>query len=312
MKEEIRRLLLEAGAVEAGFAEAGEIDSEVDKTFAEWIKKGKHGVMSYLERHRQLRFHTDHVLPGAKTVIAAAFPYYPDEDRLDSLPYMAAYAHGEDYHITIRERLKPLVDEFQSKYGGKWRVCIDSAPVAERYWALKSGVGKIGLNGAVIVKGAGSLCFLAEILTTVSFPPDESSELKCKMCGACIKICPSKALNGDGTMDARRCINYLTIEKKGDFTLEEQEILNRDVGYIFGCDRCLRICPENRLFQNEKTKSENVILPFNESLKSLEPSSLLQMTEETFKNKFSRSPLSYAGFPRLIRNALTLMNHNPD
>lgn len=245
MKEDIRKELLAAGAVAVGFAEAGEIDSKFHETYKKWIGEGYQGDMSYLERHIPLRQHTDFVLPGAKTVISLAFSYAPKEWRPLDLPMIAAYAYGEDYHKSLRKILKPVVNSFQEKYGGKWRICIDSAPVAERFWAMKSGIGKLGLNSCIIVEGCGSLCFLVEILTTHSLKPDNSSEKRCLNCGRCVEICPANAIGEDGTFRASRCINYLMIEKRTPLSPQEIQLLNTPPGHILGCDRCLRVCPHN-------------------------------------------------------------------
>lgn len=312
MKEEIREKLLAAGAVAAGFAEAGEIDPHVHEQYAKWIGEGWHGEMAYLERHIPLRRHTDNVLPGAKTVISLAFSYAPQEWRAEELPAVAAYAYGEDYHIVLRERLSPIVREFQKEWGGKWRICIDSAPVAERYWALKSGIGKKGLNGSIIIENCGGLCFLVEILTTIIFPPDYPSNETCIQCGKCRIVCPGKAIKDDGTIDARRCINYLTIEKKGEFSESEKSLLSHGSGHLFGCDLCFRSCPHNHLpsqhtsSHSKSDKKSHSLFPPLADIACLTPDKILRMTFSSFQTTFSRSPLSYSGLPLLIRNAKAL------
>ena len=252
IREDVRSVLLSAGAVAVGFSEAGDISMGVAEDYERWIGEGCHGEMGYLERHVPLRLNTDHVLPGARTVISLAYSFRPKEWRDESLPYISAYAYGPDYHVVLREIFNPVIARLKEELGGKWRLCIDSAPVAERYWALKSGIGKRGLNCAVIVDGCGPLCFLAEILTTIEIPPDrgvteetDASDLVagwCSRCGRCLEVCPTGALRGDGTMDARRCINYLMIEKKSPLTESEQKIVDSPPGHLLGCDRCLKVC----------------------------------------------------------------------
>lgn len=302
MKEEIRRTLREAGAVAVGFARAGEVDPELDISFQEWIKGDNHGEMDYLRRHIPLRRNTDSVLSDARTVISLAFSYFPHRFRNDELAYISTYAYVEDYHFRLREILKPVVKKFEKAYGGRWRICIDSAPVAERYWAIKSGIGIIGLNGSVIVDGCGSFGFLVEILTTLELDPDKSNYEKCGGCGKCVEICPSQALKGDGTMDARRCINYLTIEKKGEFSEEEKKITGGGVGYLFGCDRCLRVCP----FNNRNDKKGNVFQSGSNKTGDLTPEKIIGMTPEEFVEKYGKTPLGYAGYEKLLRNASNL------
>lgn len=301
MKEQVRELLLSAGAIAVGFAKAGEIDKISHENYADWIRKGFHGEMEYLERHLSLRNHTDNLLPGAKTVISLAFSFSQKEMFGENKPYIATYAYGEDYHISLRELLTPILDDIKCTFGGEWRICIDSAPLAERYWALKSGIGKRGLNGMVIING-DVFSFLVEILTTLEITPDESSENYCERCGACIKNCPTRALNGDGTMNACLCLNYLTIEKKGEFNETEINLLNKDSGCLFGCDKCLRVCP-HQPGNKEKTIS---CFSMSQEMKEISTDSILKMDSKEFKKKFQRSPLLYAGFKRLVRNAKAL------
>ncbi|MCH5229266.1 MAG: DUF1730 domain-containing protein [Muribaculaceae bacterium] len=246
MKEQIRKKLLETGAAAVGFCIAGEIDSAVHEDYKNWVKKGFNGEMAYLERHIPLRHSTQNVLPDTRTVISLAYSYVPEKWRSLDLPMISVYAYGEDYHKLLRKILKPVVKEFETTYGGKWRICIDSAPVAERFWAMKSGIGKRFINGCIGVENCGTLCFLVEILTTLEFDADQPSNTKCKECMECVKSCPSGALLGNGSMDAGKCINYLMIEKKSPLTSTEKQLLEKKPGFILGCDICQRVCPHNR------------------------------------------------------------------
>lgn len=296
MKETIREFLLSSGATAVGFAKAGKIDESVGKQYDAWIKEGCHGEMSYLERHSPFKEHTDHVLPEAATVISLAFGYSPERWRTPDLPLIAAYAYGEDYHIVIREKLFPIIRDLKAKYGGKWRLCIDSAPIAERYWAVKSGIGIRGINGSVISRDGNGFCFLAEILTTLEIEPDKPSADWCCKCGACIKECPSKAIRGDGTIDSRRCINYLTIEKKNELNQSELSIISSGkTGFLYGCDLCLRMCPHNKT----SLTSSKSIFKADERIMNLTLEEILSMTTEEFKKRHPRSPILYAGFSKL-------------
>ena len=308
IKERIRKELTDAGASAVGFASAEEVSEEAVRENALWLDSGMHGEMGYLLRHKSLKLNTENVLPGTQTVITLAFNYNPGEWPVSDNPVVAAYAFGEDYHDALRRVLKKKVEGFRRDYGGKWRICIDSAPLAERYWAVKSGIAKRSINGNVIVESCGSFCFLAEILTDLKLSPDTATEGWCMRCGKCVSLCPGKAINGDGTIDARKCINYLTIEKEGEFNPEEKEIVNKARGHLYGCDICLRVCPHNKDVQ----KSSHPFFSLTPQIRNLTPLDLMTLTEEEFKEKFKTSPLLYAGFSKLLRNAGAIMGKAAD
>lgn len=312
MKDRIKNSILKAGAESVGFAQAGEIDSEVHTQFEEWATSTDSGDMNFLRRHVPLRFHTDYVLPGAKTVITVAFNYRPSRKRRKDLPFIASYAYGDDYHIVCREILKPLVKEFEASYGGNWRICIDSAPIAERYWAVKAGLGKILKNGNILVKSKNSMCFLVEILTTLEINPDPVPQdeifcRECLECNLCTTACPGSAIKGDGTIRAQNCINYLTIEKKSDLSQEDKKIINKSKGFLFGCDICQKVCPLNQ----EPSSETNDAFLLNEEIATLTPAKILEMTPQEFKTCFQRSPLLHASHSVLTRTALTLIKSQP-
>ena len=309
MKEKIRELLLSSGAVAVGFTKAGKVTEEVSKKYSGWIEAGNHAGMSYLVRHIKLRKNTDNVLPNAKTVISLAFSYSPKERRNPDLPMIAGYALGCDYHDVIRKRLTPLVSELIRNYGGDWRICVDSAPMEERFWAVKSGLGFIGRNGALIVEGCGSYCFLAEILTTVEMEQDKSMQNDCLNCGKCIKACPSGAINSDCTIDSRKCLSYITIEKKGDFNNDEKKLLTKTkTGILFGCDICLDVCPHNA----DITPSSIEEFKANDEMIALTAKAILDMDETQIRESFKHSPVKRAGFNGMIRNATSIISPSQD
>lgn len=301
MKESVRKILLASGACAVGFAKAGSIDETADILYRNWIKEGNHGGMNYLERHIILRRNTDYILANAKTVISLAFSYASENYEKQSTPLIASYAYGEDYHIVIKEILQTLIVDLKKEFGGNWRICIDSAPVAERFWALKAGIGKLGRNGAVIVKDYGSKCFLAEILTTIEIEADKESTESCENCGKCVKACPTGALKEYAQIDSRQCLSYLTIEKKGDFDEKEIQIIKtlseKDI-CIFGCDKCISVCPHN---QNINNKTIDKFQPLAQ-IGNLTPEKILNMSEKEFSNIFKTSPLKRAKLQGLQRN----------
>ena len=296
-KETIRSLILDAGACAVGFAEAAPVDDADMVLYDRWIAAGSHGEMAYLDRYHDVRRDPRLLLDGALTVISCAFDYRPSRRH----PLFADYALGRDYHEVIRERLTPVTDEIRRLFGGETRICVDTAPIRERYWAARAGVGRIGLNGTLIVDGIGSKVFLAEIIWTGSLAPDDSRlGESCMRCGACLQACPGRALHGDGSLDARSCNSYLTIEYRGE--------LPGDLhlsGRIYGCDICQDVCPHNR------AEGVTTIAEFSPSdvLMRLDADALSAMTHDAYRSIFRHSAIRRAKLPHLLRNLLRAHNN---
>lgn len=290
-KSILRRLLARAGAYRSGFATAGDIDTAAAAQFDSWLAGGCHAGMDWLVRHRSLRLHPANVLPGVHTVIVAAFPYPAHVGH----PLVADYALGADYHRVLRARLEPVAGYLRRECGALARICIDSAPLPERYWAVRAGVGFTGLNGQLYIPGAGAAFHLAEILTTLSLPPDDPVESGCTACGECVRACPAGALRGDGTLDARRCLSYLTIEHRGD--LPDGTRLH---GRIYGCDACRRACP--------LTRDARVPEPLPQLMPRPEVCALTRddyaaITASRWRRLLADTPLAHTAPSRLRRNA---------
>lgn len=212
----------------------GPVDSEAESRFTRWLADGRNASMDYMANHRDLRSDPRLLLEGAQTLIAVAFPYFTSEPIGLNI---ALYARGRDYHEVIRERL----GEIATRLPGQARVCVDSAPLRERYWARRTGLGAIGRNNQLYVPGYGSYCVLGFILSTERFEFEPKPELgdPCGDCTLCINACPGSCLSPDGrALDARNCESYLSIEHRGDLT--------RKLHTIAGCDVCQRVCPLNR------------------------------------------------------------------
>ena len=305
IKETIRAAMLQSGAVAVGFARAADIGEETMDGYRRWISNGMHAGMAYLSRHTELKRNPRSVLTDAATVISVAFSYAPSSFRRSTLPVIACYAYGKDYHDVIRGRLDEAVRKLSERLGGSWRVCIDSAPVAERYWALKSGIGRNGRNGSVIVENCGCYCFLAEILTSHPVAPDTPSEASCAGCGACVAACPTGALRHDGKIDSARCLSYLTIEHRGEWEGEMLAAMRSDAGKncLFGCDACLRACPHNR--DVEPTRIPEFIP--SEEIMTLDADTVTKMTQVEFSAMFKGSPIKRAKLDGLRRNALNIL-----
>lgn len=303
-------LLKEEGAVAAGIAEAAPVEESHFRRFEEWLAKGWHAGMEYMERHADLRRDPRLLLPGARSVVSVAFNY-----RREEMPSqgVAAYALGEDYHKTLRKKLKRVVAKMREAFGGDWRICIDSAPVLERYWAEKCGIGKrSNLHGNIVVEGAGSMVLLAELLTTLKLQPgsrnftEESENFYNSDSSEAIYPCPTGALASGGSVDAQRCLNYLTIEHRGDWTDKQKAIMARaPKGLLFGCDACLRNAPENSGKPTRRPTEFEPSLDVEELRKLLGEVAEKGMTEEIRKRVealIARSPLKRAGAEGLLRN----------
>jgi epoxyqueuosine reductase len=319
----LKDALYAAGASAVAVTEAGGIAPDVAAEYHQWLGNGCHAGMEYLSRHEALRLHTDSVMEGARSVIVLAFNYYPAKIRSAKLPGIAYYAYGEDYHNALRKRLKPVVKALESIYGATCRICIDSAPIAERYWAVKSGIGVLGRNGAVIVPGVGSFIFLVEILTSLSVEElaeagleakatarpcsdrtDSGKVIGCRDCEACVRMCPTGALRGDGTMDARRCLSYLTIEHQGEYSAEQRALLESlEAVPFYGCDLCLRVCPHNRNCRHTDIPEFSL----SEALQSLNAATLTDITTaDQFAAIFTKSPIKRLRLDGCRRNTSIL------
>lgn len=292
IKEAVRSLVLEAGAARVSFAAACGTSDADRKVMDRWLADGRHGEMSYMERYNDLRSDPRLLLEGAKTVICCAFDYRQPVRH----PLFADYALGLDYHEVIRQRLNAAAAEITRQWGGETRICVDTAPIRERYWAAASGLGFIGLNGQLIVDGIGSKVFLAEILWTGVVAPDTpAGQQSCELCGACVKACPGKALDGRCGVDARRCLSYLTIEYRGPLP----EGLTLD-GRIYGCDICQDVCPHNR---NKVTATSIAEFTPSSELQSLTTDDILRMVPQDFNRVFRHSAVKRTKLSGLLRNA---------
>lgn len=289
-KEDLRSRLIAAGADAAGFASAAEVAEECRRDLEEWLREGKNAGMEYMARNNELRADPRTLLEGARTVISLAFSYYP-QSTAGLPPGIAYYALGKDYHNALRKVIKPMLREYMDPLGARWRICIDSAPVAEKYWANQAGIASIGRNSLAIVKGVGSFVVLAEVLTTLEIEPDHPAPRNCLKCGLCEKRCPAGAISG-AHVDSRRCISYLTIEHRGEWDHEPPH------GSIFGCDICQRCCPLN---SSPRPARLPAFAP-GEAVRELTAEKLSAITEEQFNSLFAGSPLRRAGLSSLLRN----------
>lgn len=291
--DDVRRRATELSIDRVGFARAEPVEPSAVGEYDRWLSGGNNGGMTYLERYGDLRADPRLLLPGACTVIAVAVNYHHAGRQPAGAPEIASYAHGDDYHEVVRGRLDLLAAYIREQWGGETRVCVDTAPLRERYWAVRAGVGFRGRNGAVIVPGVGSFCFLGAILTTVEFPADEVLTETCEGCGRCVRACPGRAIMSDGTVDARRCISYLTIEHRGELP-SGVTTGNR----LYGCDCCQQVCPHNRDIPVTGIEAFGL----RPAIAALTRDSVAEMTQEQFSVIFRHSAVKRAKLVGLLRN----------
>ena len=286
----------ELGFMSCGISKSGFLSHEADR-FESWLKNNYHGKMSYMERNFDKRLDTTKLVENSKSVISLTYNYYPKKVlKSDSTFKISKYAHGKDYHLVLKKKLKQLLNIMKDKFGSfEGRVFVDSAPILERAWAKKSGLGWIGKNTNLINKQTGSFFFLAEIIVDLELNYDNTITDHCGSCTACIDACPTNAIYEPYKLDASRCISYYTIELKESFSSN----LSSDFkDWIFGCDICQDVCPWNRFSKaNDEVFFETVpeISNFNKA-------DWIDLTEETFKKVFKESPIKRSKFKGLKRN----------
>jgi epoxyqueuosine reductase len=283
---------------ELGFQQVGITDVDLDAyepAFREWLSRGFHGSMQYMERHADKRLDPGALVPGTVRVICARMDYLAGDTapvRVLEQPevgYVSRYALGRDYHKLVRGRLGKLAARInETAGGGALRAFADSAPVLEKPLAEKAGLGWIGKHSLVLTRDAGSWFFLGEVFTNLPLPIDPpATESHCGRCRACINVCPTGAIVGERQLDARRCISYLTIELKGAIP----EALRPQIGqHIFGCDICQDVCPWNRF---QQISSEPGFAP-REGTTNIEVNEILQLTPQSYATRFRRSPMKRA------------------
>ena len=293
--------ILKAEALRLGFSHCGLAPAEpVDEAVVEhrdaWLREGRHGEMHYLERYSDLRRDPRLLLPGAKTVVSLAMSYNPGTNPTQK--GLAWYAQGRDYHDVVRGRLSLLVSHL-SLLTSDYRICVDSAPIMESYWAWRCGLGWIGRNTQLVVPHEGSAFFLSELLLTIEVDKydrplyDHPFHSGCGSCHRCIEACPTGALSEEG-IDARRCLSYLTIEHRGDLPAAVAPYLRE---CFYGCDRCLRACPH--------LSSEPTSVPEfhpSSSLLAMSPSSWSRLSREEYQSLFRGSAVKRAKYEGLFRN----------
>lgn len=291
VKSEAKRL----GFDFCGISKAEFLEEEAPR-LEDWLKKNRHGKMDYMANHFDKRLDPRLLVDGAKSVISLLFNYYPEQEQRGDAPKISKYAYGDDYHTVIKNKLKEFVNTLEEKIGKiNGRVFTDSAPVLDKAWAKKSGLGWIGKNSNLINKDQGSFFFIAELIVDLELEYDGPIADYCGTCTKCIDACPTEAIVAPYIVDGSKCISYLTIELKEAIP---SEFKNKMDNWAFGCDVCQDVCPWNRFSKPHSEplfKNKNGLLDFSEN-------EWLEMTEEVFNSVFKNSAVKRTKFKGLKRN----------
>ncbi len=295
-KKAITDKALELGFAAIGFSRAEKMEEEA-RLLEKWLNANQHGQMHYMANHFEKRTDPTLLVPGAKTVISLLYNYYPEQQQPEDTYKISKYAYGKDYHYIIKHKLKSLFFFMQEQVGAvEGRVFVDSAPVLERDWARRSGLGWIGRNAMLIHPGAGSFFFLSELIVDLELPPDGPIKNYCGTCTRCIEACPTGAISGSAPhVDGSKCISYFTIELREAIPLDYKGKFD---DWIFGCDVCQDVCPWNRF---STPHGEPDFLPHH-SLLEMTKEDWQQLEEETFRQVFKKSAVKRTKYTGLRRN----------
>lgn len=281
-----------------GFASADVLDKETEK-LREWLARGYQASMDYMERNFEKRFDVKNILPNAKSVISLAMNYYTNHQHKNEngSGKVSRYAWGKDYHLIIWDKLELLEEELK-KIDSEFDCLayVDTGPVMDKAWAVRSGIGWLGKHTNVITKEIGSWIFLATVITNYGFNYNEPIADFCGSCRACLDACPTKAIVDEYIVDANKCISFLTIENKGGISAVFK---NQFDNWLFGCDICQDVCPWNKKF-SELTSQKDFAPKQNKEI-ALEE--VIEMTGDEFKSRFETSPIKRAKLTGLKRNA---------
>ncbi|SHN17944.1 tRNA epoxyqueuosine(34) reductase QueG [Chitinophaga sp. CF418] len=294
----IKQHAADLGFDHCGIARAVQLDDDA-RRLEQWLHKGMHGSMHYMENNFDKRVDPRKLVDNAQSVITLLLNYYPAQTQQPEAPKISKYAYGQDYHEVIKGKLNTLLARMQEAFGEvSGRGFVDSAPVLERSWAQRSGLGWLGKNGNLIHKQAGSFFFIATLITDLALEYDSPVGDYCGSCTRCLDACPTEALVAPGVVDGSRCISYFTIELKE--LLIPENMQGRFDNWMFGCDVCQDVCPWNRFSKpNQTVEFTPIPEVLNFSTKDWE-----ELTEEEFKKIFRRSPMKrskYAGIRRNLR-----------
>lgn len=291
IKNEAKRL----GFLGCGISKAQFLEEEAPR-LERWLRQSMHGEMQYMENHFDKRLDPTKLVPDSKSVISLIFNYFPEKQQDEGTFKISKYAYGEDYHKVIKDKLFELLSCIEAEIGQvTGRAFVDSAPILEKAWAAKGGLGWVGKHSNLLTKSVGSFYFLAELILDLELEYDVPTTNHCGTCTACVDACPTQAIVEPYVVDGSKCISYFTIELKNEIP---ESVKGQWEDWIFGCDICQDVCPWNRF---SKPVEESRFDPQPEFLE-MNKSEWKEITESVFTKMFSKSALKRAKYSGLIRN----------
>ncbi len=291
IKKEAKRL----GFLSCGISKAEFLEDEAPR-LENWLNKNMHGEMSYMANHFDKRLDPTLLVPDSKSVVSLLLNYFPEETQTNETYKISKYAYGEDYHFVIKDKLKQLLNFIQNEIGEvHGRAFTDSAPVLDKSWAAKSGLGWIGKHSNLITKSNGSFYFIAELIIDLELDYDYAVTDHCGSCTACLDACPTQAITEPYVVDGSKCISYFTIELKNEIP---SDMKGKFDDWMFGCDICQDVCPWNRFSKPHKEPLFNT----SKELLTMSKKEWEEITEEVFQKTFEKSAVKRTKYSGLIRN----------
>lgn len=293
------------GFLSCGVSKAEFLEDEAPR-LEKWLKQNMHGEMTYMENHFDKRLDPTKLVEGSKSVVSLLFNYYPEQQQRDDSYKISKYAYGEDYHFVIKRKLKSLLKFIQAKIGDvHGRAFVDSAPVLDKAWAVRSGLGWMGKHSNVLTKQLGSFYFIAELIIDLELDYDTPVTDHCGSCTACIDACPTQAIVEPYVVDGSKCISYFTIELKEDLPSSYKRQFD---DWMFGCDVCQDVCPWNRF---SKSHNEPLFNP-DDRILNYSKQDWQEITEEVFHDIFKKSAVKRTKYKGLKRNIAFLNEKRND
>ena len=291
----VKRLAKEQGFMACGISKADFLEEEATG-LEQWLKHGYHGDMKWMENHFDERLDPRKLMPGAKSVISVLLNYFPEESQEAGTPKISKYAYGRDYHKVIRGKLKRMLQGIHEEIGEvHGRGFVDSAPVMDRAWARRSGLGWIGKHSLLLSKKSGSFYFIGELIVDLELDPDGPSTDHCGSCTACMDACPTQAIIAPTVVDSNKCISYLTIEYKKALPSEFQDKMDQ---WVYGCDTCQDVCPWNRFSKPHQEPDFNL----REAVGKNGWQEWEEITHELWEEIMQGSAIRRTGYEGFMRN----------